>query len=527
MSILNHFALDKPRKTQVDVLNWIEKNVDKKYIFCELPIGSGKSAIAVTLANYISERKNDKSSFILTPQKILQTQYEKSFMTDDKRYFSTLYGKSNYQCKNKRTTCEIGSRISPKCPSCPHKSAVGTASKSDNVVMNYALALRSFKHTEVFKKRNLLVMDECHQLESILTDYNNVVVSKATCDKYKIKWNKSTDLVESKDWISNVYYPVMKEESRKLSEECEPLLEEHYRPSSLEINKILLSFQMEEHIELLANFNAMDDDELIDNFIFVSEQNSFKFKYLYGDYNFHNILEPMASQFLFLSSTIFDYKEFCKNLKIPLSQTCFISAESEFDPENRPVIFNPIMKMSYGWDNPTNGDNRASMIETINDIMIDHKNDKGIIHTGSFAVAQWLVRELSGSTHEILHHNPGSNTERDKIIEYFMKLDKPAILISPSITEGLDLVDDCARFAIFAKIPFGQLTDTWIKARMDISQKWYQLRALTDVIQGGGRIVRSSDDYGVVYILDSSFKYLYSNTKQYLPNWWKEAYSEV
>jgi Rad3-related DNA helicase len=108
-----------------------------------------------------------------------------------------------------------------------------------------------------------------------------------------------------------------------------------------------------------------------------------------------------------------------------------------------------------------------------------------------------------------------------------MKLDKPAILISPSITEGLDLVDDCARFAIFAKIPFGQLTDTWIKARMDISQKWYQLRALTDVIQGGGRIVRSSDDYGVVYILDSSFKYLYSNTKQYLPSWWKEAYSEV
>lgn len=526
MSILDCFALEAPRPQQVHALEEIEKNIDKKYIFCGMPVGTGKSAIAVTLANYLDGAH--KSSFILTPQKILQTQYEKSFMTEDKRYFSTLYGKNNYTCRGKGVTCEIGSILKPKCGSCPHSYALQTASKSDHVVLNYALALRSFKHTDVFKKRNLLVMDECHQLETILSDYNNLIVFKNVCEKYKVPWCKSKSLSEALDWVQTIYFPTMNDVCKKMAEDCEPLLEENYKPSPVEITKIQQFVQMSEHVELLKTFLGMSEIEANEKFILnVTDDVSFKFKYLYGEYNFKTILEPMADKFLFLSATLFDYKEFCKNLNIPLHQTCFISAESDFDPENRPVLFKPVMKMSYGWDKPENKENRAEMIDYITTILQQHKTDKGIIHTGSFAVAQWLVKELAPYTHEVIHHNPGSNNDRDKAIDYFMKLKKPSILISPSITEGLDLYDDLARFAIIAKVPFGQLTDEWIKARMEISKKWYMLRAITDVIQGCGRIVRSPDDYGAVYILDASFKYLYQQTQYSLPDWWKTAYQEV
>lgn len=158
---------------------------------------------------------------------------------------------------------------------------------------------------------------------------------------------------------------------------------------------------------------------------------------------------------------------------------------------------------------------------------MEHKDQKGIIHTGNFAIAQWLVKELYRVPHQIMHHNPGSGNKRDDVIDDFMNCKKPAILISPSITEGLDLIDDKGRFAIFAKVPFGTLTDSWVKARMDLSQKWYLLRAMTDVIQGCGRIVRTPDDYGNVYILDESFQYLYDRTKAHIPQWWKDAFHKL
>ena len=59
---------------------------------------------------------------------------------------------------------------------------------------------------------------------------------------------------------------------------------------------------------------------------------------------------------------------------------------------------------------------------------------------------------------------------------------------------------------------------------MDMSTEWYQRRALIDVIQGGGRIVRSAEDWGNVYMIDQSFAYLYKQTYGMVPQWWKEGY---
>ena len=62
---------------------------------------------------------------------------------------------------------------------------------------------------------------------------------------------------------------------------------------------------------------------------------------------------------------------------------------------------------------------------------------------------------------------------------------------------------------------------------MDMSSEWYQRQTLINIIQGGGRIIRTEDDIGTVYIIDASFGYLYKTAHHMIPRWWKDAYTIV
>ena len=164
------------------------------------------------------------------------------------------------------------------------------------------------------------------------------------------------------------------------------------------------------------------------------------------------------------------------------------------------------------------------MLNTIQAIAEMNKEHSGIIHTANFQIAKWLVENLKVSQ-RIYHHNPGKvRMDRNTVINSFQDDSTPSILISPSSTEGLDLKDDLGRFAIFCKVPFGYLGDEWIKTRMNLSDDWYKRRALIDIIQGGGRVVRTETDWGTVFILDESWNFLFRTTNHMIPKWWKSAY---
>lgn len=526
MNINEHWAMEghQPRDSQITAFDFMVSNSDKKYLFLELPIGTGKSALGVTYANWIKTlNASQLASYILTPQKILQEQYEKSFKSNN---FTSLYGRNYYRCNTVNGNCEMGNIVKASCPGCPSKAAHTRAINADHTVLNYTLGLILFGGNSKYERRSLMVFDECHQLEKILTDFNNMMITKYNCTKYKIPWITSRTIEDIQKWVKELYWPSMDEQYTALSDECE-LIDNTKKLSSEDINKLTTLSTLSEHLNTVNSFMMRTTDELYDNFIVTGDDDSIKLKYIFGRENFHDVLEPKADKFLFMSSTIFDYTELCKNLNIPLEETAFISLESEFNKDNRPVIYKPTMKMSYGWDHANKINERKVLIKNIKFLLKQHADESGIIHTGNFQIAKWLVSELSNGTHEIFHHNPGSGDNRNKIISAYINSRKPSLLISPSITEGLDLVDDRARFVIFAKIAFGSLGDAWIKKRMDMSNNWYLINALTDVIQGCGRVVRSHDDFGVCYILDSSWEYLFNKTKHHIPRWWLEAYHKM
>ena len=118
----------------------------------------------------------------------------------------------------------------------------------------------------------------------------------------------------------------------------------------------------------------------------------------------------------------------------------------------------------------------------------------------------------------------GSN--RQEILNEFYESDEPLVLISPSLSEGLDLKDDLSRFCIICKVPYASLGDPWVKARMEKNNIWYTINAAQTLIQMTGRSIRSETDYCDTYILDSNFLQFAKQSFNLLPNWWKDSVIE-
>ena len=527
--ILDYWPFDyAPRQNQVEALTWLAKQ-DAKYLILEAPVGSGKSNIGITYSKYLGQRTPNGDSFILTPQRILQKQYDESFSDIKGINLVPLYGKGNYECKSKHTSCEVGSVIKPRCDNCPHTKAKQRAKSAANSVLNYSLALTAFSYTDLFEKRKLIVMDECHTLESHLVNFDAVKIQEWFCQKHNLPFKKQTSLSGAIQWITDYYKERMETRLNEINDEVAPLLDKMGSElTKRDVKRIREADSFADHCDAVNMMLLRTDSYITDNFVLVNDLISFEFKRLKGSYSLNRILKPQGDRFLFMSSTVLDKEGYCRDLGIPPEETAFISLDSDFPAENRKVYYMPQMKMNYKWNNAEHHSDRMRMSSTIKDLCSSHAEDSGIIHTANFAIASWVVKELEGLIpQKIFHHNPDSELDRNDVIQAFLECRTPAVLISPSSTEGLDLKYELGKFAIFVKVPYGYLGDQWIKRRMDMSNEWYRRQAMINIIQGGGRIVRAEDDEGTVYILDGSFAYLYQQSHHIVPQWWKDAYEVV
>lgn len=519
----------EPRKTQIEALDWLEHQT-AKYIIVESPVGSGKSLLALSFANFCAKSTQaPNTSFILTSQRVLQEQYFKSF---EHSGLVALYGKGNYKCANRNTTCDVGSILKPKCDNCPHERAKSLAKSLPHVVLNYKLALLLLGFTTVFKnKRKLMVFDECHNMEQELTEFDAVMVTKKRCEKYKLPYKEFNDIEAAFTWLSTTYYETVEQIVDNMLDEYDHLINGSGAQNAEDVRKLKELNALMEHANTIgALVSGFPREEVASNLVLIKDPTFMKIKRLSAAHSFKKIFDNNAERFLFLSSTILDHKQFCQDLGINPNETAFLSLDSEFPKEHRPIFYMPIMKMNASWKDDANKKSRTQMVDTIITLVNEHhKDESGIIHTANFAIAKWLTEELKGKVpHDLYHHNPETGVgDRGMVIDAFQNAEHPGLLISPSITEGLDLVGDLARFAIIAKVGFPFLGDAWIKRKMELSQQWYYRQTMIDIIQASGRVVRSVDDWGTVYILDSSFGFLKNQSRHMIPSWWMEAFHQV
>lgn len=204
---------------------------------------------------------------------------------------------------------------------------------------------------------------------------------------------------------------------------------------------------------------------------------------------------------LFMSATIGGtekaIKQYCQQNGI--DDPLIIQMETDWDFSRSPIIHvKPGLSMTYK-NKKANMPKMLELIETIIDL---HPNEKGIIHTGNYSFSKELGTIFNNRI--FCYQNPN---EKKEIIEEMGRTDSPMIIAGPSLLEGVDMKNDLSRFQLFMKVPYGNIASQLVKKKMELYPGWYDWVTLMNVLQGIGRIVRTPDDWGVTYFLDSSFQW--------------------
>jgi Rad3-related DNA helicase len=173
-----------------------------------------------------------------------------------------------------------------------------------------------------------------------------------------------------------------------------------------------------------------------------------------------------------MSATILDFNTFCRNVGLDKDKVKLIEVGSDFPVENRPIY-----QLNTAYLNHTSLQVDAvqtRLAETIDKIMSLHANEKGIIHTTSYAQVRFIEKLLSAENRSrLISTDP--EIPREKIIARHWNSDtdgknasdgKKFVLISPSLHTGLDLKDEQSRFQIVVKIPYPSKADRWIAKKL-------------------------------------------------------------
>ena len=118
-----------------------------------------------------------------------------------------------------------------------------------------------------------------------------------------------------------------------------------------------------------------------------------------------------------------------------------------------------------------------------------------------------------------------TSKNREEVLNYFEEDENPLVLVSPSMSEGVDLPYDKCRFQVIYKIPFPYLGDKQVDMRRRRDQKWYAYKTVMTLMQAYGRGMRAEDDSCYTYILDSDVNMILKSPlyRSLIPDFFKEA----
>lgn len=522
------------------------KNIDQafedgyKFVVCAAPTGSGKSFISKTLGNvsgspsenysnlvlsYLAYKRTQTGSymyeeecleekpfgaFALTITKSLQDQYKDLFPDVE-----VLKGKSNYQCEvDKNLTVEFGpcihsSKLKDECWAknrCPYYEARNKAIAASFSTLNYNMFFALPKH---LKKRKYIICDEASELEDQIVKEFSIKLNFDFLKKCEISIIPfpQDDYGKIGRWLSHT--------SLSISDRIEDLKE--IISASKHASAIFLADKRSEllslkniHNKVNAIVSTWNDSE----YIYEREATGISFTPLKVN-NLANYLFENGDRIILMSATIIDPSNFCKTLGI--TKFKYIEAESTFDASKAPIYVTTKLKLNYN----NLQKNLDKISKQISDICNLHSQDKGIIHTHSNYITEYLKNNISNN--RILFREPGVNNEQ--LIQQHTISAEPTILASPSMSYGIDLRDDLARFQIIIKAPYLPIVDKRVEKMMKADFNWYLNKMLSSLIQSCGRGVRSHKDHCVTYILDGAIIEQVIKNKHKLPKYFIDRFA--
>jgi Rad3-related DNA helicase len=549
MSLKNDLAKYKPRKEQREALEFIknewEKNPTNKTFLLNLPTGVGKSYLAMMISKLCKDKMGKFSRVdVITNSKILQDQYSGTFES-----ISDLKGKENYECESYSCSCAQGGEFNrlnkTSCESCPYSNARENYISGGISLTNFYLyILYAIYNQKLMESRDarVLIVDECHELESVISDFISIKITETIVKKFK--FSNEYDILKKLKSISTIqsYVDFLSFLNGEIIDTIEGMEKGLIsKPRDVKSDK--------RDIKISKVLNTKNSDVKIMNLITDLKQYQLKIDVFLKEYkeNSNNwvlesnwnektkqkelALEPIWSfdyldKYVFshydkvflMSGTILDKNLFCQLNGLDVDNSVYYSISSPFPLKNRPIFYMPLGKMSF----KSKEDTFKTYIPYIKKILDKYKNKKGVIHTNSFELSKWINDSIKDP--RLIFHD---SSNKDEMLRMHFESNEPTVIVSPSMDTGVSFDDDKARFQIIAKVPYPSLASQKNKMRQVNNPDWYSYKTVCGLIQMAGRPVRSNVDYADTIIIDGGFGDVIKHSSHYLPDWLQDAIKRI
>lgn len=525
-----------PKTFQADLIEKIENAFKrKKFVIVSAPTGTGKSFLSATLSNASNEPsdkfeelinsyeafyqdsngnyiKEDEcldqppfGAFVLTITKALQDQYTNLFDN-----CSIFKGKTNYVCDVDNVSdvevapCLMTPRLKEDCwkkNRCPYYKSRNNALINKFTTLNYKLFFTLPDHV---KRKHYIVCDEASELENEIVQNFTLSIDFEKVKRYNIPIPQldTEDFYEAIKWVDN----------------NQGHLQIHLEDMVNSFTNLKRSISERERIEYLYTKNLYNNFVKITTFkdeaswVIDRQKNVLNFVPLKVNTLSQNIFR-FAEKVLLMSATIIDPKKYAESLGIKDYE--YIEAESHFDPDKSPIFVSTKHKLNY----KNLSQKLPILANQIKEICDHHKNVKGIIHTHTMFIADELKKYLAYDDRFLFRSKEATN---DMLLKEHTESDKPTILVSPSLSFGVDLKDDLGRFCIVVKMPYLPLSDKRISKMFESDKVWYINSMLNGLVQMCGRCTRSEEDFSETYILDGNIQDILDRNSGKLPKYFME-----
>ena len=444
------------------------------------------------------------------------------YLDDFDYMLSEIKGRSNYQCRlNRLASCEECIKAEAnekKCYNCRYIEALRYAQGHPCVISNYDYLFYAGNYANLFGQRDLLILDESHNLEKKIMALigkvlnRNKIFKHYRLDIFAPVMNggtlKSIDNVDY--WISTLH-ELDKRARNNRRNAVNTKSRELYDKDSKKFQYLIEQLEDAEakFIIELPNKKEILNDKLIKGKFKNGLKAEFK-PLTISDYS--EQLLKFGEHRLFLTGTLGNKDKFCEWIGIDPKETYYIYVKSPFPIENRPIIKSYVGSMSNNrWKTPL-------AIDKIKEIINKHKNEKGVIHTSSNQQAWWIKKALNSNLVWV-----AQGPTREDTIRRFESSHKPVILVGAGIKDGVDFKHDKCRYQIIFKIPYPSLAGKQVNIRTHYDESWYNYQTIMPLMQAYGRGIRDTTDYCTCYILDNDFEKLLRKYRYLFNEYFLEA----
>lgn len=543
---------EKFRPAQLVGLEALMKS-DRRFSGVCAPPGVGKS-----LLNLAYARVRGGRTLILTATKGLQQQYLRDAASMG---MLDVRGQSNYRCVAvdkggslqmfgyPGATCDLGpchakvTCIEKTTNRCHYYNAIASASKAKVVVTNYDFWLNAGRNTDpnVLGTFDLLILDEAHDARNKLADFCAVEINLEMLRRYvpKLPFPKTADGVGVwATWASDTVRLIEGMLSNRENELSTPA-------SSAPTTQSSARGHISQHVELTSlarslsalagagkwqNANQPKRNArmpgLTSDWVSEETRHGIRWAPLWGHHYAERYLFRGIPRVVLTSATITE--DSLAYLGISKAESDFIEVKSSFIAKRRPIYYVdtmhvgkveiPAVRLSHRMDDTQ----RRAWMGLIDEWIDLRLHWKGIIHSVSYGRALEIIRDSRHSAIMMTHRD---SRDLPAALERFRASPAPCILVSPSLTEGVDFPYDACRHTIIGKVPFIDTRSPLIKARVAADREYGNDVAAVSIMQGVGRGMRAPDDTNETLIADGHWNWFRMKIKW--PKYYREAFRQV